>query len=569
VELQDLVQPLKRWWWLIVLATLLALLSSLLYTSQQPPTYSSTVTLMVGNAIQNLNPSNNEFTLTQQLADTYVDMVKRRPVQDATKEALGINRLPDHYAYRIDRTQLFAVTVVDTDPARSQAVASEIANQLILQSPAGTNQDHLQRQEFVRQQLDQIQTGIVDTQNEIRNKQIELAQLFQARQIADTQAQITALQGNLSMLQQTYANLLSSTQRGSINTINVIEPAYLPTRPTASNQLRLIILAAMMGFVLAAGAAYALEYLDDSVRRPADVARLFGIKALGAIPTRKRRANNALAWGDQGSSEAREAYRRLRANFESIAEHRTLRTVMVAAPTALEDTAAVVANLGLTLAQAGERVIMIDANLHQPQLHTFFSLENGNGLSNLLLDWRSGLNGLQLTWHPGLYLLPAGPRFADQGEMFNPRRIQMLLDEFTHEADVILLNVPPVGAVADATILAPHVHGVLLVVDIGRTRRQSLRESVDHLNEVGAELIGAVLTQVAAEAMDDRYASKPVRRTGKPSTRVDEKHKPAPEDYPVLPQTFSSKPTNGNNGKTHTDPAPSNGEWARKRSPLS
>lgn len=566
MELQELVQPLRRWWWLIALATLLALVSSILYTSQQPSIYQSTVTLMVGNAIQNLNPSNNEFTLTQQLADTYVDMVKRQPVQDGTRAALGLSRLPEHYAYRIARTQLFAITVADTDPARAQAVASELANQLILQSPAGTNQDHLQRQEFIRQQLNQIETGIVDTQNEIRNKQIELTQLFQARQIADTQAQIGALQGNLSTLQQTYANLLASTQRGSINTINVIEPPYLPSRPTDSDRMRLILLAAMMGFVLAAGAAYTLEYLDDSVRRPGDVAKLFGIKPIGAIPTAKRATANGLAWGDKGSAEAREAYRRLRANFDSIAEHRSLRSVMVVGSTPLEDTTAVVANLGLTLAQAGKRVVMVDANLHQPRLHALFGLDNSTGLSNLLLDWRSGLQGLQLTWHPGLYVLSAGPRFADQGEMFNPRRFQMLLDELSQEADVILLNVPPVSTVADATILASHVHGVLLVVDMGRTRRQPLHETVDYLNEVGAELVGAVLTHVGATAVDNRYASKPVREQAKRATPTVETGPPAVEDYPVLPQEFPSKPANG---KAPAQPVPSSSEWTRDRLPLS
>ncbi|MBX3002280.1 MAG: hypothetical protein KF893_27390 [Caldilineaceae bacterium] len=565
MELQELIQPLRRWWWLIALATLLALASSILYTSQQPVTYRSTVTLMVGNAIQNLNPSNNEFTLTQQLADTYVDMLKRQPVQDGTRSALGLSRLPEHYAYRIDRTQLFAITVVDTDPARAQAVASELANQLILQSPAGTNQDHLQRQEFVRQQLNHIETGIVDTQNEIRNKQIELTQLFQARQIADTQAQIGALQGNLSTLQQTYANLLASTQRGSINTINVVEPAYLPSRPTDSDRTRLILLAAMMGFVLAAGAAYALEYLDDSVRQPADVAKLTGIKTIGDIPTGKNAADG-LAWGAKGSASVREAYRRLRANFESIAEHRPLRSVMVVGSSPVEDNASVVANLGLTLAQAGKRVVMVDANLHQPKLHTLFGLENGTGLSNLLLDWRSGLQGLQLTWHPGLYLLAAGPRFADQGEMLNPRRLQMLLDELSREADVILLNVPPVSAVADATILASHMDGALLVVDMGRTRRQPLRETVDVLNEVGADFVGAVLTHASATPVDNRYASKPVRQQANRPAPAAETRPPAVEEYPVLPQEFLSKPTNG---KAPAQPVSSGSERVRERLPLS
>jgi non-specific protein-tyrosine kinase len=470
--------------------------------------YRATVTLMVGNAIQNLNPSNNEFTLTQQLADTYVDMVKRRPVQEGTRTVLGLDWLPEHYAYRIAGTQLFAITVTDADPARAQIVANEMANQLILQSPAGNNQDYLQRQEFIKQQLDEIQTGIVETQNQIRTKQSELAQLFQARQIADTQAQISALQSNLSTLQQTYANLFTGTQRGAINTISVVEPAVEPRWPTNTDGMRIILLAAAMGFVLSIGASYVLEYIDDTVRTKQDVAKLTGTHPIGTIPAQKRTYETKLAWNEKSFPAVREAYRRLRANLEASSHAHRLFSLMVAGPTEAEDSATVAANLGVALTQTGKRVILVDADLQTPKLHTLFDIDNEIGLAGLLNGWHSGRQGLQSTWVPGLSILSTGPRFAEEGELTS-QQIHRLLAELSNEADAVIINVPPINAVADAMILAGQVDGLLLVVDLGRTRRTALTQAVEYLHEVNANILGTVLNRLAVTQKPHSYRSGP------------------------------------------------------------
>jgi len=516
VEIKELLLPLKRWWWLIVLATVIALVSSFLYTSRQPPKYQSSVTLMVGNAIQSLNPSNNEFTLTQQLAATYVDMVKRGPVREATMAALGLNWLPEYAGYRIENTQLFVIVVVDTDPARAQAVAAELANQLNLQGPTGREQEQLQREAFVNQMLDQMQVGIVETQNQIRERQMLLTQLFRAREIADTQAQISALQNNLNVLQQNYSTLLTGTQRGALNTISIIEPAYLPRQPMNSGQLRIMLLAAAMGLILAATTGYVLEYLDGRIRDKDEVSRTVKLGTIGEIPLQKEASARGLAWSNTGSRMVRESYRRLHANLESSAGRRALRSLMVAGPTPKEKSEIVVANLGIAMAQAGKRVILIDGDIHQPKLHSLFELQNEVGLSGALVGWYSGLQGLQESPIPGLRILSAGPHFASPDMLLNSQRLQRLVESLQKEADIVLVHVPPVNTVADAAIWAAQVDGVLVVADVERTERKVLRQAVEHLKDVHAHLVGAVLNRVPISvAIDQRYASSVIHNDHK------------------------------------------------------
>jgi polysaccharide biosynthesis transport protein len=511
VEIKELLLPLKRWWWLIILATAIALVSSFLYTSRQPPKYQSSVTLMVGNAIQNLNPSNNEFTLTQQLAATYVDMVKRGPVREATMAALGLNWLPEYAGYRIENTQLFVIVVVDTDPVRAQAVAAELANQLSLQGPTGRDQEHLQREAFVNQMLDQMQVGIVETQNQIRERQMLLTQLFRAREIADTQAQIGALQNNLNVLQQNYSTLLTGTQRGALNTISIIEPAYLPRRPMDSGQLRIMILAAAMGLILAATTGFVLEYLDGRIRNKDEIAKMVKLGTIGEIPIQKGAAARSLAWGNTGNSMVRESYRRLHANLESPAGPGAASSLMVAGPTPKEKSEIVVANLGTAMAQAGKRVILIDADIHQPKLHSLFDLQNEVGLSGALVGWYSGFQGLQETQIPGLRILSSGPHFASPDMLLNSQRLKRLIQSLLNEADTVLINVPPVNSVADAAIWAAQVDGVLVVADVERTERQVLRQAVEHLKDVHAHLLGVVLNRVPVSGTtDQRYTSTAV-----------------------------------------------------------
>ena len=356
MELRELIRPLRRWWWLIVAATVLATVSAYLATRGQPPIYRTQATVMIGNAIEDPNPSGYEFYLTEQLANTYADIAKRDSLQEAVKAALGLERLPEYAARVVPNTQLIEFAVTDTDPQRAQAVANELVNQLALLSPTSTAQKDQSRTAFVNEQLNQLEAKIRETQDEITKKQDELANMFSARQIADAQAQTAALQNKLATLQANYAALLSNTPKGAINAINVVEAAVLPVNPIGPNKMATVLLAMAIGFAAATTAAYLMEYLDDTLKNPDDVQRSLGLSTLGAVP-RIEEEGEELAALASSQSAAAEAYRVLRTNLQFAAVDRPLHTLLVTSPAPSEGKSQTVANLGVALAQAGWRVI--------------------------------------------------------------------------------------------------------------------------------------------------------------------------------------------------------------------
>ena len=498
MELKEYILPLRKWWWLIVAATLVATVSSFIATRRQAPIYQTRTTIMVGRAIENPNPNGSDFWLMQQLASTYADIAKRAPVQDATKTALGLTWLPDYTVRVVPNTQLVEISVVDTSPPRAQAVAAELANQLILQTPMQSGSTMEQRQVFIKTQLDDLEIKINETRDEITKKQADLANLFSARQIADTQTQIAGLQTKLSTLQANYAALLSNTQQGAVNTISVIEPAQLPHSPIGPNKPATILLAAVIGFILAAGAAFLLEYLDDSLKNPDDVQKILGLTTLGAIPVMEETATRGeLAVVASSHSMASEAFRVLRTNLRFAGVDRPLQTILITSPAPSEGKSLTVANLGAALAQAGERVILVDADLHRPRLHRLFGLRNNRGITSALLEEHPDPDGLlQDTTVPGLQVLTSGPLPPNASELLGSAHMRELLSQLSRQADVLLLDSPPATALADAAVLATQTDGVLLVLDAGNTRREAARRASEALGRVNARVVGAILNRL-------------------------------------------------------------------------
>ena len=228
MEIKELIAPIRRWWWLLIIATAVAAGASYYASLQQPPIYQSRATLMIGRTIDNPNPTSNQFNLEEQLAASYANIANREPLREATKDALGLEWLPEYSVSAVPNTQLIEIAVLDTDPQRAQTVAKEIANQLILSSPTGEDPEELERQAFINEQLDTLQNQITETQTEISDLTYLIGDLDSAREISDTQSQIASLQNKLTCLRSNYANLITSTEKGAINTLTIIEQPHLP-----------------------------------------------------------------------------------------------------------------------------------------------------------------------------------------------------------------------------------------------------------------------------------------------------------------------------------------------------
>lgn len=194
-------------------------------------------------------------------------------------------------------------------------------------------------------------------------------------------------------------------------------------------------------------------------------------------------------------SPAAEAYRTLRTNLYFAMLDAPLRTLLVTSSDSGQSVAKVLANLAVTLAQGGKRVIAVDADLREPALHTAFDMSNTTGLA----DWLEGsANGsgeppLRPTVLPNLSLLTSGTPPAIPADLISSARMAHAIERLAGMTDLVLFSAPPLGQVSDAAVLASYVDGVLLVVEAGKTRRDRAQQAKDILARAHARLIGAVM----------------------------------------------------------------------------
>lgn len=205
-------------------------------------------------------------------------------------------------------------------------------------------------------------------------------------------------------------------------------------------------------------------------------------------------------------SPAAEAYRTLRTNIQFSSLDRPLRTLLATSTAADEGKSTTLANLAVTMAQAEQRVLLVDCDLRRPSLHTLFDLPNQVGLTSLLLQESADLPA-QPTDVPGLMVLTSGPLPPRPADILGSRRMEEVIARLREAADIVLFDTPPVVAVTDAAVLATKVDGVLLVFRAGATRRDRAREARRRLEKVNANIVGVVLTDVQHESAYDYYGS--------------------------------------------------------------
>ena len=202
-------------------------------------------------------------------------------------------------------------------------------------------------------------------------------------------------------------------------------------------------------------------------------------------------------------SPAAEAYRALRTNIQFSSLDKPLRTILATSTAADEGKSTTIANLAVTIAQAEQRVILVDCDLRRPTLHMLFDVPNAEGLTSMMLQ-EEGQPPLQRTEVPGLMLLPSGPLPPRPADILGSRRMEAVIAELLQQADVVLFDTPPINAVTDAAVLATKVDGALLVFRAGSTRRDRARDARRLLEKVNAHIVGVVLTDVRAER--DQYS---------------------------------------------------------------
>jgi len=502
MELKQYFDAIKKWWWLVVASTLVATISGYIAVSRMPRIYQSYTTVMVGQGLEASNPNSQDLYISQQLAQTYRVMVTQQPILSGAAESLGLSYVPSGEnvsASLVAGTNLMNIAVRDTDPERARALADAIVEELIHATPNNIAEDQA-RQEFVRSQLRQLETNIEATEEEVLAERAKLDAANSARAIQQYQANIDALQAKLSSYQSTYGSLLGSVE-GRTNYISVFVPGNTPSSPVSPNVMQTVAMAAAIGLALAVAGAILIEFLDDTLKTPEDVKRAVELPTLGSIARLENgaAANNLIAV-HQPLSPVTEAYRTIRTNIRVSFVDKPVRTLVVTSSQPSEGKTTLVANLGVVMAQAGNRVVLVDCDLRRSMLHKKFEVPNREGLTNALLEDEPTLDGwLRETEVENLRVLTSGPLPANPSELLGSQKMRGLIERLKEEADIILFDTPPVLLVTDAAVLAMETDGVLMLAEAGRTRRATVQQAAQRLRQLGVNIVGMVLNLVPAE----------------------------------------------------------------------
>ncbi len=514
MELQQYLKVALRWWWLIVLSVAVAAGSTYYTTRLQPSIYRTKTTLMIGRTIESANPDYSSIYMGQELAQTYAQLAKREPVLRGAVESLGLDMGWEALAGNVSvtlvpNTQLLEIGVIDTNPQRAKALADAIAQQLILLTPQARNAQS-EDTAFAAEQLAELQANIERSQEEIERLTQERDAAVSARRIQDLQTQINTLESKIGGWQSTYSQLLVYVKGGDVNVITVVEEAAVPQWPIGPNLRNNVMLAAAIGLALALGGAFLVEYLDDSIKEPSEIEKRLGLPMLGAIARVSGSESQAESvTTTQPRSTTTEAYRMLGINLRYALPAKThKRVILVTSAGPGEGKTTTICNLGVVMAQAGARTILIDADLHRPRLHKAMNAENVLGLSSFLVGEAETLEQiLQPTEVEGLQVITSGPIPPNAADLLGSQRMRELLDRLGQEADVILLDTPPILAVADTAILSTATMGVVVVLELGRTRLRAFMQAMDSIKKVGGNLLGVVVNRLDMKSRSGYYYS--------------------------------------------------------------
>jgi capsular exopolysaccharide synthesis family protein len=441
VELGDYLRITRRQWRLIVVCLLIAVGVAALLTLQVTPRYASTSRLFVSTPGSDTSAAYQGGLFSQQRVASYADLVTGDEIAQRVIDKLGLHESASALSSQISATVVPETVILDV-----------------------TVTDPNPR---MAQRLDQ---AVAD-------------------EFTDYITELETPPGK---------------HRAPIKA-TVVDPAPLPGSAVYPQPVRNIGLAAIVGLLLGVGGAVLRETLNTSVRTPEDVAAASGAPILGSIAYDASAAKEPLVTGLDTHAPRVEAFRMLRTNLQFVDVDRASKLFLVTSSLPGEGKTTTATNLAVTLARAGQRVVLVEGDLRRPKVGEYLRLETVVGLTTVLVGRLAIDDALQPWGKDGLVVLTSGATPPNPSELLQSQSMAQVLADLRRRFDVIVVDAPPLLPVTDAALLAAQADGALLVVRHGKTKREQVRGSVERLQAVGGRLVGVVLN-MAPQRGNDSYS---------------------------------------------------------------
>lgn len=363
--------------------------------------------------------------------------------------------------------------------------------------------------------LDAYDTRIAETEANLAQKKAELARvagnrpnvnmgLFGRLEVEEGRLtrDVEEKRATVAMLAKSVEDLGIRAQ-ATHDPVQVIAPAgpAIQVAPQRGNNL---LLAALLGLVLGFCFALLQEYLDDRINAPEDARRILQAPILSYVPLVEAEEHRLLT-SHSGGGSLLESYRVMRTNVQFAAVDAPTNSILVTSTAPGEGKSVTAANLAVAMAMDGRAVILVDADLRRPTIHSKFGVDQRPGLTNVLVGHTALEDALRDTDVPGLRLLTAGPLPPNPAELLNSRAMAHVHEQLKAMADVVIFDSPPFLATADAQVLAAEADGVLYVVQFGEARKSAVRHAVELLQQARARVLGVVFNKIDLTSRRDDY----------------------------------------------------------------
>jgi non-specific protein-tyrosine kinase len=495
----------RRWTLLLVIIAVLAVGAVSSY--RKSPVYQTTALALLKAGAADSVIAEQLSSDPERRVQNEAQLITSAETAQAVAEELGFSASVSVSAGGVD--DVLEISATDGDPARAALVANTYAEVHRDRRAAENRRAVTEARDEVQQSLDQVEADAA------ANSQA-LVQLNQQRAITTDPAQIAALDTQISENQQIQQTLSSSsnaystqlselkTQEGLIASsppIEILAPAGVPSSPISPNHRQDLTVVLVLGVLLGIGVVFVQEHLDDTIRVIDDVAASTrNLPSLAVVPLHTGEPGRTIVTATQPMSHTAEAYRSLRTSVEFLALENDMQTIQVTSAQAGEGKTTCVVNLAVAFAQAGKSVIVVDCDLRRPRLHEYFGFDRHVGFTSVLLH-ESRLESVvrTTTEFPDLAVLCAGPLAPNPSELLGSEGFAEIIKSLTGSYSVVLIDSPPVLPVTDALVLSRVVDATIFLTSSGFSSKRRVHRSVDSLRQVGAPLVGTVLSAAPHE----------------------------------------------------------------------
>lgn len=278
----------------------------------------------------------------------------------------------------------------------------------------------------------------------------------------------------------------------------VEQRATVPPRPVVPKKKQNLAIGILIGGLLGVGLAFLRDVLDNTVKDRDDLERITGAGVVGIVPFDKGRREHPAIVFENDNSPAAESFRKLRTNLQFLSVDNPPRLIVVTSSVPNEGKSTTAINIALALAEAEHNVLLVDGDMRRPSLNKYLDVVGSVGFSSVLSGGACLEEVIQDTKFPRLSVLAAGAIPPNPSELLGSLAAQKLLGELRAKFDYVIIDSPPLLAVTDGAILATESDGTIVLVRSGETKRDQLTHAIGILKDVGATILGSVLTMVPA-----------------------------------------------------------------------